>query len=58
LFAQLTGQPKSEILPASETEFFWKDVDAQVTFVKNDAGKVTRAVHHQGGRTLEAPRIE
>jgi D-alanyl-D-alanine-carboxypeptidase/D-alanyl-D-alanine-endopeptidase len=58
LFAQLTGQPKSEILPASETEFFWKDVDAQVTFVTNEAGHVTRAVHKQGGRTLEAPRIE
>jgi serine-type D-Ala-D-Ala carboxypeptidase/endopeptidase len=58
LFAQLTGQPKLEILPKSETEFFWEDVNAQVTFVKDEKGKVTKAVHHQGGQTLEAPKIE
>jgi len=58
LFAQLTGQPKFEIYPKSPTEFFWKVVAAQVQFVKNDAGKVTKAIHHQGGQTLEAPKIE
>jgi CubicO group peptidase (beta-lactamase class C family) len=58
LFAQMTGQPKFEIFPKSPTEFFWKVVDAQVQFVKNDAGKVTKAIHHQGGGTLEAPKIE
>jgi CubicO group peptidase (beta-lactamase class C family) len=58
LFAQLTGQPKSEIYPKSPTEFFWKVVDAQIQFVKNDAGKITKAIHHQGGQTLEAPKIE
>jgi hypothetical protein len=58
LFAQLTGQPKFEIYPKSPTEFFWKVVDAQVQFVKNDAGKITKAIHHQGGQTLEAPKIE
>jgi CubicO group peptidase (beta-lactamase class C family) len=58
LFAQLTGQPKFEIFPKSPTEFFWKVADAQVQFVKNDAGKVTKAVHHQGGHTLEAPKIK
>jgi hypothetical protein len=58
LFAQLTGQPKIQIYPKSPTEFFWKVVDAQVQFVKNDAGKVTKAIHHQGGQTLEAPKLE
>jgi len=58
LFAQLTRQPKMEILPKSETEFFWKEVNAQVTFVKDEKGRVTKAVHHQGGETFEAPRIE
>jgi len=33
VFAQLTGQPKFEIFPKSPTEFFWKTVNAQVTFV-------------------------
>ena len=58
LYAQLTGQPRFEIFPRSSTEFFWKVVNAQVTFVKDESGKVTKAVHHQGGQTLEAPRIE
>ena len=58
LFAQLTDQPKFEIFPKSPTEFFWKAVDAQIQFVKNDAGKITKAIHHQGGHTLEAPKIE
>jgi CubicO group peptidase (beta-lactamase class C family) len=58
LFAQLTGQPKFEIFPKSETEFFWKAVNAQVTFVKDSTGKVTKAIHNQGGRKFDAPRME
>ena len=58
LFAQLTGQPKAEIFPKSETEFFWKVVDAQITFVRNKEGEVTHVIHHQGGQTLTAPRLE
>ena len=58
LFAQLTGQPKVEIFPKSETEFFWKVVDAQITFVRNKEGEVTHVIHHQGGQTLKAPRLE
>jgi CubicO group peptidase (beta-lactamase class C family) len=58
LFAQLTGQPKFEIFAKSETEFFWKVVNAQVTFVKDKDGKVTKATHRQGGKSFDAPRIE
>jgi hypothetical protein len=58
LFAQMNDQPKMEILPASETEFFWKDLDAQVTFVKDQTGKVTRSIHHQFGNTLESIKVE
>jgi hypothetical protein len=58
LFAQLTGQPKCEIFPKSETEYFWKVVDAQVTFVKNATGKVTKVIHHQNGDTIDAPKIQ
>jgi CubicO group peptidase (beta-lactamase class C family) len=57
LFAQLTGQLKYEIFPESETNYFWKVANAQVTFVKDDTGKVTKAIHHQNGRTFDAPRI-
>ena len=58
LFAQLTGQPRFEIFPKSETEFFWKAVDAQITFVRNSKGEVTHVIHHQGGQPLKAPKLK
>jgi hypothetical protein len=33
-------------------------VDAQVTFVKDDKGKVYKVIHHQGGHSFEAPKID
>lgn len=56
LNGQLTGQPKLELFPESETEFFLKAVYAQVSFVKNDAGQVTALILHQGGNHLRAER--
>jgi hypothetical protein len=58
LFAQLTGQPKFPIFATSETEFEWRVVEAKVQFVKDDDGKVTKAVHHQGAAMFDAPKIK
>jgi uncharacterized pyridoxamine 5'-phosphate oxidase family protein len=58
LFEQLTGQPKVEIFPESDKEFFLKVVDAQITFETNSEGKATALVLHQMGRDQRAPRIE
>jgi hypothetical protein len=58
LFAQLTGQPRFEIFPRGNEEFFWKVVDAQVRFVRNEGGQVIQAIHTQGGQTFEAPKLE
>lgn len=49
LMAQASGQPPVELFPESETKFFLKVVDAKVTFVKDDTGKVTHLILHQGG---------
>jgi hypothetical protein len=49
LRAQLTGQPSFEVFPESETKFFYRLVDAQLTFVKDKDGKVTHLVLHQNG---------
>ncbi|MGH9849424.1 MAG: serine hydrolase, partial [Blastocatellia bacterium] len=49
LMTQATGQPKFELFPESETRFFLKVVEAQVTFVKDDKGAVTHLILHQGG---------
>jgi len=56
MFVQLTGQPKVEIYAESETEFFLKAVDAQLTFEIDKSGKVTGVVLHQNGRDQLAIR--
>ena len=50
LYEQLTGQEPFPIFPESETEFFLKVVDAQITFEKSGDGKVTGMTIHQAGR--------
>jgi len=40
----------------SKTNFFYKVVDAQITFVPDKDGKVSKLTLHQGGRDLEAVR--
>lgn len=57
LMAEATGQPQFQLFPESETKFFLKVVDAKITFVKDDKGKVTHLILHQGG-DQEAKRIE
>ena len=56
LMTQATGQGKVEIFPYSETEFFLKVTDAQITFVKSPAGSVDQIVLHQNGRDVPAKR--
>lgn len=57
-WAQATGQQRAEIFPESETSFFLKVVDAQLTFVKDAGGAVTSLVLHQGGGSTEAKKIK
>ena len=56
LEAQATNQRKNPIFAESETMFFYKVVDAQIEFVKNDKGEVTNLVLHQGGRDMKGMR--
>jgi CubicO group peptidase (beta-lactamase class C family) len=49
LYAQATNQPRAEIFAESEREFFYKVVDAQLTFVVDDTGRATSIVLHQNG---------
>jgi CubicO group peptidase (beta-lactamase class C family) len=58
LMAQPTGQPKLEIFPESETDFFLKIADIGLTFVKDEQGKVTHMVVHQGGRDTRGKRLD
>lgn len=58
LFAQLTGQSRAPIFPIATDTFEWHITAAKVRFIKDDTGKVIKAVHEQNGATLEAPKIK
>ena len=57
MFAQLSGQPKFEILPLNELEFFWKIVEAKIKFVKSDNGEINDAILYQNGREMKLKRL-
>src|SRR5262245_1443135 len=57
LFAQLTGKPKNRIFPKAKDDFFWKGVDAEVTFLRDEKGQVNAARHSQSGQTLTAAKL-
>ena len=58
LYAQVTGQPRFEVFASSETEFFWRVVDARLTFEPGPEGPAKQVTLHQGGRDLPGPRLE
>ena len=57
LWAQVTGQPRIKIYASSETEFFYRVVDARITFHLDDDGSVTSLTLHQAGRELSARKL-
>jgi D-alanyl-D-alanine-carboxypeptidase/D-alanyl-D-alanine-endopeptidase len=57
LFAQATGQPNFEIFAEDDHNFFYKAVDAQITFVVDATGRATSLVLHQNGANVPGKRI-
>ena len=57
LFGQATGQPKVPIFAETETNFFLKVIDAQLTFVKDAAGNVDALILHQNGANIQGLRV-
>jgi len=58
LFAEPTDQPKLEMLPLSETDFVIKEINAKLSFVKDENGKVNKIKLNMNGGNSELPRIE
>lgn len=58
LKAQATGQPAFDIFPKDDNVFYLKAITAQLTFNRDDAGKVKSVTLLQGGREMEGPRKE
>ena len=58
LSAQLTGQRPTEIFPESESRFFSRDANVEISFTRDATGSVTGLVLHQsGGRTNPARKL-
>jgi CubicO group peptidase (beta-lactamase class C family) len=55
---QPTGESGAELLPESETQFFRRDVDFQMTFVKNNEGQTTGLIIRQEGAEYRARKIK
>jgi pimeloyl-ACP methyl ester carboxylesterase len=58
LMSQATGQPQVEIFAESESEFFPKVFDAQLSFELKDPGPAKNVILHQAGRDVSARRLE
>jgi CubicO group peptidase (beta-lactamase class C family) len=58
LIGQATGQGKTELRAESETQFYVKEAEAEITFVNDDDGKVTKLILRQGGRETEGKRVQ
>jgi hypothetical protein len=57
LWVKSTGGATVRLWAEGERDFFLKEVDAQLTFVRDATGAVTAAVVHQFGRDRTAKKI-
>jgi hypothetical protein len=57
LYAQLTGQGAYQIFPESPNRFFFKIVDARLSFAIGPDGQVSALVLRQNGRNAPAQRV-
>jgi len=58
LYIQVSNQPKFEVFPRTQTEFFLKIVQADITFTKDQDGKVTSLTLKQSGLTSMGPKVK
>jgi CubicO group peptidase (beta-lactamase class C family) len=56
LYAQATGQKKLRLYAERKDFFFFKVVDAQISFMRNDAQAVDKLALRQNGRIMNAPK--
>lgn len=57
LMVRLGQQPSYPVYASAKDRFFYRVVDAQLTFQRGTDGKVDALVLHQGGVDMRAPRI-
>jgi hypothetical protein len=55
---KLGDQPGLTVYPESTNKFYYKEVNAQITFVRDESGNVSSLILHQHGRDQVAVRVE
>lgn len=56
LFVQATGQGKAPVFASAKDEFFYKIVNARITFQRDATGKVDGLILHQNRRDMPAKK--
>lgn len=57
LFIQATAQQEFEVYAESDTEFFYRVVNAQISFARPEGGAAPSLVLHQNGRDMPGKRL-
>jgi protein-L-isoaspartate(D-aspartate) O-methyltransferase len=58
LHVQRPGRPNVPVYAESATKFFYRVMDAQITFLTDDSGRATQLVFHQNGIDTVAKRVD
>ena len=58
LFAKPGDEPKVEMLPVSNSDFVIPQINAKISFVADENGKVSKFKLNMNGRKSEVPRVE
>src|SRR6266511_4614293 len=57
LFAQVGNLPPAEIFPASTKRYFYKEIDAQITFETDGRGQATAVIRRVDGKDSRGKRL-
>ncbi len=57
-FGQATANPKRELFAVSETKFSIPEIEAQITFVKNEKGEVVELLYERNDGVLHCKRMK
>ncbi len=57
LYVHPTDQPTSRLWAETQTDFFLKEIDAQISFVLDAQGTATSLVLHQNGQNLPGKKV-
>jgi len=55
---EMEGDEKVEIFPLSETRYFYKGIDAEIIFLRDENGQVNELVLYLGGEEYHVQRID